>query len=367
MASFPPHQLQSIRMIKTLEWTSQGVRFIDQTRLPTEEIYVTCATYQEVATAIREMIVRGAPAIGVAAAMGIALGMKHSKAPDVASLRNELGQICRTMGETRPTAVNLFWAIRRMQQKFESVAQQGVHPIKVSMVEEAQKMLLEDIAANEAMGHHGAALMPESGTILTHCNAGALATCGYGTALGVIRSAIQAGKKLSVFADETRPFLQGSRLTAWELMKDGIPTTLIADNMAGSMMRQGKIQAVIVGADRIAANGDVANKIGTYSVAVLAKEHNIPFYVAAPWSTVDMNMESGEGIPIEQRSAREVTHHAGKQVAPEGVLVENPAFDVTPNKYIAAIITERGIARPDFAESLKELSQAATALAGARR
>ena len=228
-------------------------------------------------------------------------------------------------------------------------------------------MLLEDIAANEAMGRHGATLMPSSGGVLTHCNAGALATCGYGTALGVIRSAIDSGKKLHVFADETRPFLQGSRLTAWELMKDGIQTTLIADNMAGAMMRQGKIKAVIVGADRIAANGDVANKIGTYSVAVLAKEHGIPFYVAAPWSTVDMNMPNGDGIPIEQRSPREVTHHAGKQVAPDGVLVENPAFDVTPSKYIAAIITERGIAKPPYTDSLKELAQATSVLAGARR
>jgi methylthioribose-1-phosphate isomerase len=271
------------------------------------------------------------------------------------------------MGETRPTAVNLFWAIRRMQQAFEAAAPHGIHQVKVNLVEEAQKMLVEDIAANEAMGRHGATLMPSSGGVLTHCNAGALATCGYGTALGVIRSAIDSGKKLHVFADETRPFLQGSRLTAWELMKDGIQTTLIADNMAGAMMRQGKIKAVIVGADRIAANGDVANKIGTYSVAVLAKEHGIPFYVAAPWSTVDMNMPDGEGIPIEQRSAREVTHHAGKQVAPDGVLVENPAFDVTPSKYIAAIITERGIVRAPYGESLKELSQALSPLVGAKR
>jgi methylthioribose-1-phosphate isomerase len=353
-------------MIRTLEWTSQGVRFIDQTRLPMEEVFVTCGTYQEVATAIRDMIVRGAPAIGVAAAMGIALGVKHSSAPDIATLRTEFGQICRIMGETRPTAVNLFWAIRRMQQTFEAAAPQGVHQVKINLVEEAQKMLVEDIAANEAMGRHGATLMPASGGVLTHCNAGALATCGYGTALGVIRSAIDSGKKLHVFADETRPFLQGSRLTAWELMKDGIQTTLIADNMAGAMMRQGKIKAVIVGADRIAANGDVANKIGTYSVAVLAKEHSIPFYVAAPWSTVDMNMPDGEGIPIEQRSAREVTHHAGKQVAPDGVLVENPAFDVTPNKYVTAIITERGIAKSPFADALRELAQAVPGLAGAR-
>jgi methylthioribose-1-phosphate isomerase len=354
-------------MIRTLEWTNQGVRFIDQTRLPMEEVFVTCGTYQEVATAIRDMIVRGAPAIGVAAAMGIALGVKQSTAPDIASLRTEFGQICRIMGQTRPTAVNLFWAIRRMQQTFEAAAPQGVHQVKVNLVDEAQKMLVEDIAANEAMGRHGATLMPSSGGVLTHCNAGALATCGYGTALGVIRSAIESGKKLHVFADETRPFLQGSRLTAWELMKDGIQTTLIADNMAGAMMRQGKIKAVIVGADRIAANGDVANKIGTYSVAVLAKEHGIPFYVAAPWSTVDMNMPDGEGIPIEQRSAREVTHHAGKQVAPDGVLVENPAFDVTPNKYITAIVTERGIAKAPFADSLRELAQAVLGLAGTRR
>ena len=354
-------------MIKTLEWTSAGVRFIDQTRLPTEEIYVTCTTYQEVAAAIRDMVVRGAPAIGVAAAMGIALGVKQSAAPDIAGLRNEFGLICRIMGETRPTAVNLFWAIRRMQQKFEAEATQGVHHVKVTLVEEAQKMLVEDIAANQAMGRHGAALLPASGGVLTHCNAGALATCGYGTALGVIRSAIQAGKDLHVFADETRPFLQGSRLTAWELMKDGIQTTLIADNMAGAMMRQGKIKTVIVGADRIAANGDVANKIGTYTVAVLAKEHAIPFYVAAPWSTVDMNMPGGEGIPIEQRSAREVTHHAGKQVAPEGVQVENPAFDVTPSRYVSAIITERGIARAPYGESLKELAQTDSVLAGAKR
>ena len=344
-------------MIRTLEWTSQGVRFIDQTRLPMEEVFVTCPTYKEVATAIRDMIVRGAPAIGVAAAMGIALGVQHSVALDIATLRTEFGHICRTMGETRPTAVNLFWAIRRMQQTFEGAAAQGVHQIKVTLVDEAQKMLVEDIAANQAMGRHGATLMPASGGVLTHCNAGALATCGYGTALGVIRAAIDSGKKLHVFADETRPFLQGSRLTAWELMKDGIPTTLIADNMAGAMMRQGKIKAVIVGADRIAANGDVANKIGTYSVAVLAKEHAIPFYVAAPWSTVDMKTPNGDEIPIEQRSPREVTHHAGKQVAPDGVLVENPAFDMTPSKYIAAIITERGIARAPYSDALKELAE----------
>ena len=348
-------------MIKTLEWTADGVLFIDQTKLPTEETYVLCRTYQEVATAIRDMIVRGAPAIGVAAAMGIALGVKHSKASDVSSLRTEFGQICRTLGETRPTAVNLFWAIRRMQQKFEEAAPTGLQQLKSTLVHEAQQMLLEDIAANEAMGRHGATLMPSAGGVLTHCNAGALATCGYGTALGVIRAAVSSGKQIHVFADETRPFLQGSRLTAWELMKDGIPTTVIADNMAGAMMKQGRINAVVVGADRIAANGDVANKIGTYTVAVLAREHGIPFYVAAPWSTVDLNTPTGDQIPIEQRSTKEVTHHGGKQMTPDGVKVENPAFDVTPNKYVAAIITERGVARAPYEASLRELSSAVTA------
>ena len=345
-------------MIKTLEWTPEGVRFIDQTKLPTEEVYVTCRTYDEVATAIRDMIVRGAPALGVAAAMGVALGVKQSAARDLAGLRADFDRISKTIAETRPTAVNLFWGIRRMKEKFDSVADQSIAKIKDVLVTEAQKMHAEDIAANEAMGRHGAVLLPSSGGVLTHCNAGALATCGYGTALGVIRAAVESGKQLHVFADETRPFLQGSRLTAWELMKDGIPTTVIADNMAGVMMKQKKVGAVIVGADRIAANGDVANKIGTYSVAVLAREHGIPFYVAAPWSTVDMNTPDGDHIPIEQRSAKEVTHHAGKQVAPDGVKVENPAFDVTPNRYVGAIITERGIARAPYSEALQELGSA---------
>jgi len=345
-------------MIKTLEWTPEGVRFIDQTRLPTEEVYVTCRSYQEVGKAIRDMVVRGAPAIGVAAAMGIALGVKQSQAADGKSLRSELEDISRTIGETRPTAVNLFWAIRRMKDKFESVSGQSIAQIKAALVREAQQMYVEDIAANELMGRNGAPLMPSSGGVLTHCNAGALATCGYGTALGVIRAAVNAGKKIHVFADETRPFLQGARLTAWELMKDGIPTTVIADNMAAAMMGQNKIHAVVVGADRIAGNGDVANKIGTYGVAVLAREHGIPFYVAAPWSTVDLSTPTGDRIPIEQRSPREITHHGGKQMAPDGVLVENPAFDVTPNKYVTAIITERGIARAPYSESLKELAAA---------
>jgi len=342
-------------MIHTLEWTDSGVVFIDQTRLPTEEIYLTCTTYQQVADAIRDMIVRGAPAIGVAAAMGIAIGVKNSKANNAADLRKELDQICETIRQTRPTAVNLFWAIRRMQEKFESLCGRPIPEIKQAIIEEAQRMHAEDIAANQAMGRHGATLMPSAGGVLTHCNAGALATAGYGTALGVIRAAVEQGKKIHVYADETRPFLQGSRLTAWELMKDGIPTTVISDNMAGVMMKQGKIGAIVVGADRIAANGDVANKIGTYTVAVLAKEHSIPFYVAAPISTVDLETPDGSKIPIEQRNVKEVSHIAGKQMTPDGVSIENPAFDVTPAKYVSAIITERGIARAPYGESLRAL------------
>jgi methylthioribose-1-phosphate isomerase len=345
-------------MIQTLEWTEQGVRFIDQTKLPTEETYVVCKTDEQVAEVIRTMVVRGAPAIGVAAAMGIALGMKNSHAQRVGELKQELDLICDNMGKTRPTAVNLFWAIRRMQEKFERLRVRPVAQIKQELIEEAKRMHAEDIAANQAMGRHGAPLMPSEGGVLTHCNAGALATAGYGTALGVIRAAVEAGKKIHVYADETRPFLQGSRLTAWELMKDGIPTTVISDNMAGAMMKQGKIGAIVVGADRIAANGDVANKIGTYTVAVLAKENGIPFYVAAPISTVDLACPDGSKIPIEQRNAREVSHIAGKQMVPDGVSIENPAFDVTPEKYVTAIITERGIARAPFEESLSKLAGA---------
>ena len=345
-------------MIQTLEWTEQGVRFIDQTKLPTEETYVTCTTYEQVADAIQTMVVRGAPAIGVAAAMGIALGAQNSKAETVAELKRDLDQICDVIGKTRPTAVNLFWAIRRMQEKFERVRIRPIAQIKRDLVDEAKRMHAEDIAANQAMGRHGATLMPSEGGVLTLCNAGALATAGYGTALGVIRAAVEQGKKIHVYADETRPFLQGSRLTAWELMKDGIPTTVISDNMAGAMMKQGKIEAIVVGADRIAANGDVANKIGTYTVAVLAKENGIPFYVAAPISTVDMACPDGDRIPIEQRNPKEVTHIGGKQMTPDGVSIENPAFDVTPAKYVAAIITERGIAREPYRESLERLAGA---------
>jgi len=345
-------------MIQTLEWTDRGVVFIDQTKLPTEEVYVTCKTHQEVADVIRNMVVRGAPAIGVAAAMGIALGVKNSKAESGADLKKDFDQIADLIGKTRPTAVNLFWAIGRMKDKFEYLRMRPVPQIKEALIEESQRMHAEDIAANQAMGRHGATLMPSSGGVLTHCNAGALATAGYGTALGVIRAAVEQGKKIHVYADETRPFLQGSRLTAWELMKDGIPTTVISDNMAGVMMKQGKIGAIVVGADRIAANGDVANKIGTYTVAILAKEHGIPFYVAAPFSTIDLNTPDGSKIPIEERNAKEVTHIAGKQMVPDGVSVENPAFDVTPAKYIAAIITERGVVREPYGDSIKKLADA---------
>ena len=343
-------------MIQTLEWTDSGVRFIDQTKLPTEEVYVNCTTPEQVADVIRNMVVRGAPAIGVSAAMGIALGVKNAKAETTGELKQEFDRCCDLIGKTRPTAVNLFWAIRRMQDKFESLRVRPLPQIRQALIEEAQRMHAEDIAANQAMGRFGATLIPASGGVLTHCNAGALATCGYGTALGVIRAAVEQGKKIHVYADETRPFLQGSRLTAWELMKDNIPTTVISDNMAGAMMKQGKIGAIVVGADRIAANGDVANKIGTYTVAVLAKEHGIPFYVAAPFSTIDLDTPDGSKIPIEQRNSREVTHIAGKQMVPEGVEVENPAFDVTPAKYVTAIITERGIARAPYEESLARLA-----------
>jgi methylthioribose-1-phosphate isomerase len=342
-------------MIQTLEWTTAGVRFLDQTKLPTEEVYVTCKSYQEVADVIRRMVVRGAPAIGVAAAMGIALGVESSQAQTADELKRELDEICRVIGETRPTAVNLFWAIRRLEEKFESLRARPLAEIKQELIEEARRMHAEDISINQAMGRHGAVLMPTRGGVLTHCNAGALATCGYGTALGVVRAAVAQGKKIHVYAGETRPFLQGSRLTAWELLKDGIPTTVISDNMSGAVMRQGKIGAVIVGADRIAANGDVANKIGTYTVAVLAKEHAIPCYVAAPISTIDLLTPEGSKIPIEQRDPSEVTHIAGKRITPPGVEVENPAFDVTPARLVTAIVTECGIARAPYEQSLAAL------------
>jgi methylthioribose-1-phosphate isomerase len=349
-------------MIPTLEWTSEGVRFLDQTKLPLEETYVLATSYQQVADVIVTMVVRGAPAIGVSAAMGLALGAKNSPATTISALAADFDTMARTLAATRPTAVNLFWAIERMKLVFMRLASAPAatpNTIRAGLIDEAQRMYDEDIAACRTMGSHGAALLPKQGGVLTHCNAGALATCGYGTALGVIRSAIETGSQLHVYADETRPFLQGARLTAWELMHDGIPTTVLCDNMAASLMRQGKIQAVIVGADRIAANGDVANKIGTYGVAVLAKEHGIPFYVAAPWSTIDLKTPTGDAIPIEQRAEVEVTHHAGKQLTPHGVGIENPAFDVTPAKYVTAIITERGVLRPPYADSLQEQETAA--------
>lgn len=346
-------------MIPTFEWTPAGVRFLDQTRLPLEETYVLASTYQQVADVITTMVVRGAPAIGVSAAMGVALGLKQSSASDLTALTSDLETISKTLAATRPTAVNLFWAIERMRRRyFELAAKPSVtlDAIRSSMVEEALAMYEEDIAACHAMGSNGADLMPQSGGVLTHCNAGALACCAYGTALGVIRSAVEDGHALHVYADETRPFLQGARLTAWELMHDGIPTTVLCDNMAASLMQQGKIQAVIVGSDRVAANGDVANKIGTYAVAILAKEHGIPFYVACPWSTIDVATPNGDAIPIEQRSPVEVTHHGGKQLTPHGVGIENPAFDVTPAKYVTAIITERGVLRAPYGPSIAALS-----------
>jgi methylthioribose-1-phosphate isomerase len=351
-------------MIPTLEWTPDGVRFLDQTRLPLEETYILAATGDQVANAITTMIVRGAPAIGVAAAMGVALGMKNSPAQTLFELTTELDRLSKTLSATRPTAVNLFWAIERMRRRFFSLAAQpgiSITIIKQGLIAEACTMYDEDIAACKAMGANGADLMPASGGVLTHCNAGALASCGYGMALGVIRAAVERGRQLHVYADETRPFLQGARLTAWELMHDGIPATVLCDNMAASLMRQGKIQAVIVGSDRVAANGDVANKIGTYGVAILAKEHGIPFYVACPWSTIDMATASGDEIPIEQRSAAEVTHHGGKQMTPAGVGIENPAFDVTPARYVTAIITERGVLRPPYSEALRGLEAVAAA------
>ena len=330
---------------------------IDQRKLPASEIYVTCRTANDVARAITTMIIRGAPAIGVAAAMGIALGMRKSRATGTKQCATEFQKTCDLMAGTRPTAVNLFWAIDRMKRTFTEAAQAGgsVAEITNRLEAEAQAIHDEDVASCRAMGTHGATLVPDSATILTHCNAGALATAGYGTALGVIRAAVEQGKKIAVLADETRPFLQGARLTAWELVKDGIDTTVIADSMAGTIMRSGEIDLVVVGADRIAANGDVANKVGTYSVAVLAREHGIPFYVAAPISTIDLQTADGSGIPIEERNAREVTHVGSSRLTPAAARIRNPAFDVTPAKFITAIITERGIARPPYDSSLREL------------
>jgi methylthioribose-1-phosphate isomerase len=305
------------------------------------------------------MVVRGAPAIGVTAAMGIALGLKQasqSSSTDEKALRASMDQVCELMRVTRPTAVNLFWAIERMKSRFEELIPEGSARLVEGLEQEAVEILNEDIAINRRMGKHGAELVPDGARILTHCNAGALATAGYGTALGVVRAAVESGKKVEVYADETRPFLQGARLTTWELAKDGIPVTLITDNMAGHLMAKKKIDLVVVGSDRIAANGDVANKIGTYSVAVLAREHGIPFYVVAPTSTFDLSIPSGDQIPIEQRDPKEVTHFQGVQIAPDGIGVENPAFDVTPNRFVTAIVCENGVARSPFTEVLRKLT-----------
>ena len=344
-------------MLPTIEWQDGVVTMIDQRKLPASEVYVHCRTATEVAKAIKTMVIRGAPAIGVAAAMGIALGMSKSKASGTRAFTTEFQKTCDLLGSTRPTAVNLFWAIERMKAVFAEAALAGasVDELKARLITESQRIHDEDIASCRAIGAYGATLVPQTATILTHCNAGALATAGYGTALGVIRGAVEAGKRVAVLADETRPFLQGARLTAWELVNDGIDTTVITDNMAGTFMRSGAIDLVVVGADRIAANGDTANKVGTYTVAVLAKEHGIPFYVAAPISTVDLRTADGSGIPIEERPIREVTHVGTSQLTPAAASIRNPAFDVTPAKYITAIVTERGIARAPFQDSLAAL------------
>ncbi len=346
-----------MKVAKPIEWTTKGVVMIDQRRLPGEVIHHTYTDYREVAAAIKDMVIRGAPAIGVAAAMGVALGIEHSSVRTHAELRAEFPVICATIAKTRPTAVDLFWALERMTRKFDEVmaANTPLDEVRRAMIEEAREVHAEKRATDEAIGHFGAELMPASGTVMTQCNAGALATAGIGTALGVIRVAIEEGHKLSVFVPETRPYLQGARLTAWELHEGGVPLTLITDNMVGHFMKTGKVGAVVVGADRIAANGDTANKIGTYQIAVLAREHGVPFYVAAPVSTFDLSIPNGEHIPIEERSAEEVTHIRGVRIAPD-VVAAHPAFDVTPARFISAIICERGVARAPFTESLRQLA-----------
>ncbi|HLM57204.1 MAG TPA: S-methyl-5-thioribose-1-phosphate isomerase [Pyrinomonadaceae bacterium] len=345
-------------MIKTVAWTDEGVEMIDQRLLPTEEKYLMLRSCEEVAEAIKVMVVRGAPAIGVSAAMGLALGTKQAVGTSVEDLQQDFDYFCDIMSRTRPTAVNLFWAIERMRETFRRARAEGADSdqIKQRLVEEAQAIFREDIESNRRLGRFGGELIADGSTVLTHCNAGALATAGdYGTALGVVRGARDMGKRVAVLADETRPFLQGARLTAWELQKDEIPVTVITDNMAGHVMKKGEVDCVVVGADRIAANGDTANKIGTYMVAVLARQHDIPFYVAAPVSTVDLSLPTGERIPIEERDQREVTHLRDQRLTPEGVAAHNPAFDVTPANLVTAIITDRGVARPPYTESLRKL------------
>jgi methylthioribose-1-phosphate isomerase len=352
-------------MLPTIAREGDHVVMIDQRKLPAQEVYLRCKTAAEVARAIRAMAIRGAPAIGVAAAMGLAIGARSSRASGTQRLAAEFFRLCELMAATRPTAVNLFWAIDRMKGSLASGvgAGESVAQIKDRLDREAQAIHDEDVAGCRQIGVHGAAVVPDEASILTHCNAGALATAGYGTALGVVRGAVEAGKTVRVYADETRPFFQGARLTAWELVRDGIDTTVITDNMSAALMRQGRVSVVVVGADRIAANGDTANKIGTYGVAVLAREHGIPFYVAAPLSTVDLRTPDGSCIPIEERHAREVTHVRNVQVAPEGARIWNPAFDVTPHQFITGIVTERGVLRPPFSDSLAHAIAASAATA----
>lgn len=344
-------------MIKTIEYVDGVVRMIDQTRLPAEKVFVDCKTVEEVGQAIKSMIIRGAPAIGVAAAMGVSLGANAITASSFDEFYSAMEKQCDHLGKSRPTAVNLAWAINRMKQLARDSKNLSIPELKARLKEEALTILTEDISINKAMGQHGQTLLENDNVVLTHCNAGALATAGFGTALGVIRASINAGKNIRVLANETRPFLQGARLTAWELKEDNIPVKLITDSMCGFFMKNKEVDLVVVGADRIAANGDVANKIGTYMVAVLAKENNIPFYVAAPVSTLDLSLASGDGIPIEERSAEEVVNINRKRIAPDGIEVGHPAFDITPNKLVTAIITEEGIARPPFTESLKAMAQ----------
>jgi methylthioribose-1-phosphate isomerase len=343
-------------MLPTIDWQGDVIVMVDQRKLPAQEVYVRCTTAPEVARAIRTMVIRGAPAIGVATAMGIALGMRRSTAKGTKQFAVEFQKICDLMAGTRPTAVNLFWAIDRMKKTFAEAAQAGcsTEEIATRLETEARRIHDEDVANCRLLGGFGAAVVPDGARVLTHCNAGALATAGYGSALGVVRAAVEAGKKVSVIADETRPFLQGARLTAWELLRDGINTTVITESMAGPLMRAGDVDLVVVGADRIAANGDTANKIGTYTVAVLAHEHKIPFYVAAPVSTSDLATPSGSEIPIEERHQREVTHIGSARLTPEGALIRNLAFDVTPHRYITGIITERGIYEAPYTESLRK-------------
>ncbi|NVM20455.1 MAG: S-methyl-5-thioribose-1-phosphate isomerase [Desulfobacterales bacterium] len=342
-------------MVETIAWKDNQVIMIDQRKLPRQERYVVCEGYRSVIRAIKDLVIRGAPAIGVAAAMGVALGAVKIRTGNMDRFKAKLDAICREMAAARPTAVNLAWAVERMRRVADEAGLAGVEAVKAGLIEEARKMLAEDIAINRTMGGHGQGLLKDSCCVLTHCNAGALATGGYGTALGVVRAAAEAGKRIEVLADETRPFLQGARLTAWELKESGIAVTVITDNAAGYFMQQGRVDAVIVGADRIAANGDVANKIGTYMVAVLARTHNIPFYVAAPLSTIDPSIKNGTEIPIEQRDEKEVTHFQGRRTAPDGVPAQNPAFDITPNRYVSAIITEKGVITPPFKSRLKRL------------